>query len=506
MASGSNKRYYNIMTDHLRNIPSEETPPKAGAMINTFRAFGYNLQTAIADIIDNSISAKAEKVWIQYEWAGEKSWVTITDDGNGMESDELIEAMTPGSKDPKDDREEHDLGRFGLGLKTSSFSQCKALTVLTRKLNHSLIKRHWDLDYVNETGKWNLLDYLSDTKFQESLEKFDKGTTVLWEKLDRLVGNANMHNEAARSVFLEEFEKVEEHLSLVFHRYMERKKLTIWMNGNKLEPWDPFMKESEGGQLIARESLDNNLVNVKCYVLPHISKLNPKERKRAKMDEWYHLQGFYIYRNSRLLLYGDWLSLFTKNEHFKNARILVDIPNRLDHDWKIDIKKATATPSLMVRKDLIRLGKMTRKAAGAVHRFRGNQLMLDDSIKSFDFQPVWKARKSREEIRHYYINEDHAVIKRLLEKQAITTSEFKSALKLIGETIPVESIIQFQSEEPESHELRENNVELDSGTIALARMMYSSLKSSGMNRELAIKQIFNIEPFNQYTQLIEYFE
>lgn len=494
------------MIDHLHNIPSEETPPKAGAMINTFRAFGYNLQTAIADIIDNSISARANNVWLQYEWAGEKSWVTITDDGEGMDRNELVEAMTPGSKDPKHDREEHDLGRFGLGLKTSSFSQCKALTVLSRKESHSIVKRHWDLDYVNETGKWNLLDYLSQTCFQEPLEKVSHGTTVLLEKLDRLVGKANIHNEAARNVFLEEFEKVEEHLSLVFHRYIERKKLTIWMNGNKLEPWDPFMKDSEGGQLTAHENLDGNQVTVKCYVLPHISKLNSEERKKAKTDEWYRLQGFYIYRNSRLLLYGDWLGLFPKNEHFKNARILIDIPNKLDHDWKIDIKKATATPSLTVRKDLIRLGKMTRKAAGAVHRFRGNQIMLDDSIKSFDFQPVWKAKKSRDEVRHYYINREHAVIKNLLEKESITSSEFRSALKLIGETTPVESIIQFHSEEPESHELRDNQKEPDSGTVALAKMMFSSLKSGGMDKEMAIKQIFNIEPFNQYTQLIEYFE
>lgn len=494
------------MTEHLRNIPSEETPPKAGAMINTFRAFGYNLQTAIADIIDNSISAKAANVWIDYKWKGENSSVSITDDGTGMDKPELILAMTPGSKDPKDDREAHDLGRFGLGLKTSSFSQCKALTVLTKKEYHSTIKRHWDLDYVNETGKWNLLDYLSDVSHQERLEKFDHGTIVLWEKLDRLVGNSNIHNEAARTVFLEEFEKLEVHLSLVFHRFMERKKLTIWMNGNKLEPWDPFMKESHGGQLVAQETFDNNQVSVKCYVLPHISKLTQEGRKKAKTEEWYRLQGFYIYRNSRLLLYGDWLGLFPKNEHFKNARILVDIPNNLDHDWKIDIKKATATPSLSVRKDLIRLGKMTRKTAGDVHRFRGNQVMLDDSIKSFDFQPIWKARKGRDEVRHYYINEEHAIIKSLLEKELVSASEFRSALKLIGETTPVESIIQFHSEEPESHELRESSKDLDKVTIELAKKMYDSITSGGMNKEQAIKQIFNIEPFNQFTQLIEYFE
>lgn len=494
------------MTDHLRNAASEETPPMAGAMINTFRAFGYNLQTAIADIIDNSISAKAENVWIQYEWNGENSWVTITDDGEGMDSDTLVKAMTPGSKDPKDEREDHDLGRFGLGLKTSSFSQCKALTVITKKKDHSMIKRHWDLDYVNETGKWNLLDYLSNEKYLERLNDHDTGTTVLWEKLDRLVGSSNVENTSARKVFLEEFEHVETHLSLVFHRYIDRKKLTIEINGHKLDAWDPFMKESDGSQRIASESLDNDHVKVKCYVLPHISKLSPEEREKSKTDQWYSMQGFYIYRNSRLLLYGDWLGLFPKNEHFKNARILVDIPNKLDHEWKIDIKKATATPSIKVRKDLVRLGKLTRKAAGAIHKFRGNQIMLDDSITSFDFQPVWKAMKTRDDARHYYINPEHPLIKDLLEQKNINKSEFKRALKLIGETTPIEAIIQYHSEEPECHELRDSSKEPDAVTIELAKKMYESLKSTGIARELAIKQIFNIEPFNQYTQLIEYFK
>ena len=491
------------MLDHLKNIPSEETPPKAGAMINTFRAFGYNLQTAVADILDNSISAKAENIWIQYEWDGEKSWVTITDDGQGMDKDELITAMTPGSKDPKDERLESDLGRFGLGLKTSSFSQCKALTVITKKKDYSVIKRHWDLDFVNETGKWNLLDYLSDSKFMDPLNNLEKGTTVLWEKLDRLVGNSNRENQAALDVFLAEFESVEDHLSLVFHRYLEQHKIKIFVNGNKLEPWDPFIKLSS--QLLAIESLDRGQVQIKCYALPHISKLSEEERKKAKTEEWYDLQGFCIYRQNRLLLHGDWLGLFSKNEHFKNARILIDIPNNLDHEWKIDIKKATATPSFTVRKDLIRLGKMTRSRAAAIHKFRTNEILLDDSIKSFDFQPVWKARKSRNDARHYYINEEHPIVKEVLEKEVISRKELKRLLNLIGETTPVESIIQYHSEEPESHELRDVDKQLDAGTIEVASLMYQSLTKQGLNRETAIKQIFNIEPFNQYPELEQYF-
>lgn len=485
--------------------PQEETPPKAGAMINTFRAFGYNLRTAISDLLDNSISAKAANIWIEYKWDGENSWVKITDDGDGMNQKELIQAMTPGSKDPNDDREKHDLGRFGLGLKTSSFSQCKRLTVSSKRKGFSLLHRCWDLDFVNKCGKWILLDYIHDESFENDLKNLESGTTVLWEKLDRLVGNSNVKNEAAMNVFLEEFSLVEEHLSLVFHRYLEQKKISIYMNGYKLEAWDPFMKQSEGGQMIASETLDKNQVNIKCYVLPHISKLSVEERKKGKIEDWYKLQGFYIYRQNRLLLHGDWLGLFPKNEHYKNARILIDIPNKLDHDWKIDIKKATATPSFLIRKDLIRLGKLTRSKASQIHKFRGNQIILNDTIKTFDFQSVWKATKTREDARHYFINPDHAIIKALIEKDFITNKELKSLLKLIGDTTPVESIIQYHSEEPESHELRDGGKELDQGTIDVAKMMYDSLLSQGMNKETAVKQIFNIEPFNQYPELEQYF-
>ena len=131
--------------------------------------------------------------------------------------------------------------------------------------------------------------------------------------------------------------------------------------------------------------------------------------------------------------------------------------------------------------------------------------MLDDSIKSFDFQSVWKARKTRDDARHYYINPEHALIKDLLDKDSISKKEFKATLSLIGETTPVESIIQYHSDDPESHELRDSGKELYQGTIEVASMMYDSLKAQGMNRETAMKQIFNIEPFNQYPQLEQYF-
>ncbi|WP_271783687.1 ATP-binding protein [Aquimarina algiphila] len=483
---------------------SEETPPKASAMINTFRAFGYNLQTAVADIIDNSISAKAKNVWIDYEWRGSESWVTIRDDGEGMDKGELINAMTPGSKDPKDERDVNDLGRFGLGLKTSSFSQCKVLTVVSKKKEFHPLKRCWNLDFVNKTGNWSLLDYISNQSFVDKLSNQESGTIIFWEKLDRFVGNSHIENEAARKVFLEEFALVEEHLSLVFHRYLEKGKLKLWINGLLITPWDPFMKEEVGVQLVGDEYFDNNNIHVKCYVLPHISKINPSSRIKAKTEDWYKLQGFYVYRNERLLLYGDWLGIFTKNEHYKNARVLIDIPNKFDHDWKIDIKKATATPPITIRKDLLRLGKLTRHTAANIYRFRGNQIMLDDSITSFDFKPVWKATKQRDGGIKYYVNTDHPVINQILESDVIKKDDLKTILKLISSTTPIESIIQNYSESPESIELRNDSNELEQGTIKLAQLMFASLNKSGISKEIAIKQILNIQPFNEYPQLLEY--
>ena len=488
----------------LQNHIAEETPPKANAMINTFRAFGYNLQTAIADIIDNSISAKATTVWINYSWEGSDSWVSILDDGTGMDKPELVDAMTPGSKDPNDERDENDLGRFGLGLKTSSFSQCKILTVVTKKHNYQILKRCWNLDHVNQTGKWSLLDYVSNDNYLESLKKLESGTLVIWEALDRLVGNAHKDNDAARRVFLEEFEGVEKHLSLVFHRYIDKRKIKLYINGSQIQAWDPFMKEELGGQLIHNESLNGQDINVKCYVLPHVSSLNEETRKVARIDEWYALQGFYIYRNERLLLYGDWLGLFSKNEHYKNARILIDIPNKLDHEWKIDIKKATATPSVAIRKDLVRLGKSTRLEAAKMYRFRGNQIMLNAGIKSFDFQSVWKVTKTREDGLEYNINKDHPIIKNIVDSEIISKKDLNTVLNLIADTLPIETIIQNYSEDPQVFELRSDNKELDEGTVTLAKMMYDSLIISGLSPEISIKQILHIEPFNEYPQLIEY--
>ena len=120
-------------------VEYEYAIPRADATIQSYRAIGYDLPTAIADIIDNSLSAGAVNVWLMFEWDGDNSWITVRDDGCGMDEVELVNAMRPGSCSPLDERSERDLGRFGLGLKTAAFSQAKRLIVRSRRTDDAAV-------------------------------------------------------------------------------------------------------------------------------------------------------------------------------------------------------------------------------------------------------------------------------------------------------------------------------------------------------------------------------
>ena len=202
---------------------AEITKPNPKSTINSYRSFGYNLSTAIADILDNSISASSSLITIDYLWKGKDSFISILDNGKGMNLEELIIAMTPGSKDPEDLRDEKDLGRFGMGLKTASFSQCKRLTVVTKKEGFNTIKRCWDIDFINQEEEWILLDYISDDSYLKKIDELVSGTLIIWECLDRIVGNAKEENESVKNAFYQEMITVKEHLGLVFHKFIENK-------------------------------------------------------------------------------------------------------------------------------------------------------------------------------------------------------------------------------------------------------------------------------------------
>ena len=152
------------------NMQSTSAEPEASSMIETFRAIGYSIETAIADIIDNSITAGAKNIWIDYDWKGSKTTLSILDDGKGMNNEQLVQAMRPGSKNPLDERNRDDLGRFGLGLKTASFSQSRKFTVFSKAKDYAPVFWTWDLDYVNQEKSWKLIRYIKDLENKQGLK------------------------------------------------------------------------------------------------------------------------------------------------------------------------------------------------------------------------------------------------------------------------------------------------------------------------------------------------
>src|SRR5581483_11959382 len=174
-------------------------PPEPGTLIESLRAFGYTPQAAIADLIDNSITAGAKNIWVSFTWNGADSYVRVRDDGKGMTPVELVSAMRAGSQSPLKQRHRKDLGRFGLGLKTASFSQCRVLTVSSKTSGSSITTKRWDLDYVGRVSELRLLHGPASGSEQRisEINEQECGTVVLWENMDRIVGNAKVDDQKA---------------------------------------------------------------------------------------------------------------------------------------------------------------------------------------------------------------------------------------------------------------------------------------------------------------------
>jgi hypothetical protein len=480
-------------------IKAEIAKPNPKSTINSYRSFGYNLPTAIADILDNSISANANVIKLEYKWDGQNSYILISDNGIGMNKEELVLAMTPGSKDPEEERSEKDLGRFGMGLKTASFSQCKRLTCITKRESYATIKRCWDIDYINSENEWQLLDYVSDNSFLDKIEDWKSGTLVIWEKLDRIVGNAEVTNESVKNAFYQEMISVKNHLSLVFHKFIESKRIKIFFQNTEIEAYNPFLlnlnPKPEMGQ---PESFGN--VEITYFILPHMSEIGKTDYENSGGSlGWFQEQGFYIYRGGRLLVAGDWLGLEKKRDYSKLARIAVNFTNENDFNWHLDIKKSTASPPLEIRKELSRIAKIAIMKSAKIYNWRGQKTITDNKITNYE--PLWTDEKTREGIKKYKINRKHPIIKSLLEENNKLAGK---ALKLLEENVPIELILNNQNEDPAFHEMEKQNDKPNDDLINLAVELYKINVSQGVPKELAQQQIMSSTPFNQFPLINEY--
>lgn len=482
----------------LDSHQAEVAAPNASSIINSYRSFGYDLYTALADILDNSISANASRVWIEFHWNGSDSSISILDNGDGMSKEELVLAMTPGSKNPDDQRPPKDLGRFGLGLKTASFSQCKTLAVAS-KANNVLVTRSWDIDYVNEVNKWILLDYMPKSPFLEKLDSYNSGTLVHWTKLDRLVGDSKPDDHEAKSFFYKSLVEARKHLGLVFHKYIENNKLEIYMNSEIVEAVNPFLYNlSVKPEMGPREQLSKG-VYANYFILPHMSRISENEYSNSGGPKgWFNDQGFYLYREDRLLVGGSWLGIKKNNEYSKLARIEVNFSNSNDFDWALDIKKSTATPPQAIRKELKRIAEAAIKKSMQVYNFRGSSTIK--ALSEYKLEPVWIDENLPNGLKTYKLNTKNQIVSRALDG---ASTELKRMIKIMEKSIPIDLIIYNQNEDPRSHESLDEEIKPSPEITSLAKDIYKANVESGKTREEALSTLMATSPFNLFPGLAE---
>lgn len=480
---------------------TQSATPEASSMIETFRAIGYNIETAVADIIDNSISANAKNVWVNFKWLGAETWLSVKDDGCGMDNEELIQAMRPGSKNPLAERNNKDLGRFGLGLKTASFSQARKLTVISQKADQDSVFWTWDLDYVKQTGKWDLIDLMPDNFSINDLDGQISGTLVVWNEIDRIVKHFKKEDNNALDKFQIIMEQVKKHLAMVFHRFIENKKIKIHFQNIEIKPWNPFLTDEPATQSFPEEPLHGGKVILKGYVLPHKSKISEEKFRESEGTKgWNEHQGFYIYRNERLLLSGDWLGMFRKEEHYKLVRIQIDLPNSLDAEWQIDIKKSVARPPLLYRDQIRNYALKVRGQGVEVYRHKGKTIQRAPGVQ---FVPLWIDHK-RADKWYYKINREHPLLEKIKTQARIEPDKaIEELIRFIEETIPTKSIFIKESEQPESQgkPFEGKDHEIIQKTM---QSMYDNLVKNGKKPDEAKSIIVNIEPFDHFTHFLEF--
>lgn len=358
-----------------------EVLPSPKRLIEALRDVGYDFAGAVADLIDNSIAANATRVDIQVRWDGPDSWLRIADNGTGMDGLTITEALRFGSE--RSYRPD-DLGKFGLGLKTASLSQCRQILVASRTSEQiaRIEARRFDLDRILAENRWEVELLGASDRPSELVEplKSHPGTVVLWSQLDRLLGYRAPRGEKAQRALWELVDRLEQHLGMVFHRFIEgdvggkrgRRPLVITLNGNVIQPWNPFAIEEEHTQHLQVRDFEINVagsagvVTFDPWVLPAKDRFSSEAEfnRLSGPSKWNQQQGFYIYRANRLIQSGGWSRLRAPDEHTKLARVALDFYPELDGAFGINIAKMRVNLPTQLRErlkdpveDLIRVAK-----------------------------------------------------------------------------------------------------------------------------------------------------
>lgn len=408
-------------------------PPDAAALMMSARSFGsYDLAAALADLIDNSIAAMATRIDLLCEFNEGAPEIRVVDDGYGMSAATLSNAMRPASANPLVERSPDDLGRFGWGMKSASFSQCRKLTVLSSR-DGEICGAAWNLLDVDD-WKMAILSREEAITLSSGGIRQRSGTEVIWTDCDRLSEDGQLD----RDTFNATVATARNRLALTFHRFLQgevpRRPLRIFVNGTQLVPNDPYMRDHAATQVLERESLmvDGQPVTIQPHVLPHFSKLNSGEQERIAGEEGTaRNQGFYLYRGNRLIIHGTWFRLIRHSELTQIIRVSVDIPNALDRLWRITIDKSDAQLPAPLRKRFRQLITGFRRRSSRVHRRKGGELGPQAP------EAMWHRHGVDGTVR-YRINRSHPLVTTLKENcEADERATLAALLAAIEHSFPV---------------------------------------------------------------------
>lgn len=482
--------------------------PSPSSILGSLRSIGYNLKTAFADIIDNSIAAGAKNIEIVNNdlksGTNKLEWIAIVDDGRGMTINGIADAFKLGGDGIESIRTESDLGRFGLGLKTASFSQCKKLTVISKTKNTEISSLVFDIDYVGKNG-WKVFernDYQSIIdKVKLRLKninffKNEQWTLVFWENLDKIEVNtyADYYNQ---------LEKVREHFSLIFHKFDSY--INISVNNTDVEFWNPFYGATSTKEIeIAFDSLGNTF-KLKGHILKHRSEfLNETEYKsQSKIGTFLNNQGIYVYRNRRLIYKGGWLGLFNREYHYILARVEINLSNSnlSDSAWDVNISKSSVRipkfSETLIRPEcssVIAKAFDTFRFHGGIKIHKIRKKFIEQKIEA-----IWNfnSKGSKLGTKEYYnINKDHLLYKDVIDSLDLKQKEkFEHLISYIESYLPIDNIFARKSAEEVEQPLHED----DELREKFEELFHKFVQESKLNEKASFETLINIEPFNKLT-------
>jgi hypothetical protein len=324
--------------------------PDAGGVLTALARIGYELEVALADLVDNSIDAGARNVLIRFLRSTDRiTGLAVVDDGEGINPSEIDEAMGFGADTGKDDS---DLGKYGMGLKSASFSQAQSVAVLSRH-HGSVVARRWTADNVR--AGW-ICEHIDERAADQHLGRewgpvvLDGcGTLIHWDNLDAF----RVARHRADGVLEDYFSRISVHLGLHFHRFLAKGRVRIFLDAVNQETGDsgpprpvyaldPFAYPQSGlggyPMSFRADIVDVGPLDLVAHIWPRRSRQPGYLLGGGKVAE---RQGFYFYRNDRLIQAGGWNGIRTDAEpHASLARVKVELPGAYDHAFGLNVQKS----------------------------------------------------------------------------------------------------------------------------------------------------------------------